>query len=654
MPVALTAALIIGFQAAAAPAFTYPQLIATQYKSGAQLPVDSARPVPGYEFVATAKLPKGAKVLSAAKSAGGRVWVVTDRGNLRSSGDGYEPLEVGSRQLEPGQPQVTASARIVAVAADGVGQVWVATDRGLYVTDGEKWWQGIERSDGVPFEAMTCIDLAPNGDVWGGTREGAWRLRDGQFRYFWGRRWLPGNLIRAIWTDANGRAWLETDLGVALIEEKPITLAEKAVHFDQITQARHNRGGFICGIDFNTPGDPSRGYRFNVSDNDGLWTAMYVGAMALRYGATKNPEARNHARASLTALLDLERRSGIAGFPARAMATDDELAHGVNGVNLESRVHAPGVVAKAWYRSKVDPHLWCKGDTSSDELDGHYFAWYLYHDLVADDSEKKEIAAVVGRVTDHILAHDLTLVDHTGEKTRWGIWAPELINRHPFYYEQRPLNSIEILAFLKVAEHITGDARYARKFDDLIQNHHYLLNSLMMRRNSTGHWPNINHSDDELLYLVYYPLLRLEKDPSRRRILTESIARTWEEGAPGEQPIRPEHSPFYNFVYGATTGRRCDVEGATQTLEDWPWDLVDWAARGSHRTDVQILSTPGIHRHRTQLDRVLPISERSQGRWNSNPWIADGGGDGRHEHDGVAWSLGYWLGVYHGFLPAQR
>ena len=326
-------------------------------------------------------------------------------------------------------------------------------------------------------------------------------------------------------------------------------------------------------------------------------------------------------------------------------------ASGVNGVNLESRVHAPGETAKAWFRSKVDPTLWCKGDTSSDELDGHYFAWYLYHVLVADDAEKKEIAAVVRRVTDHIIGNGFTLVDHTGRKTRWGIWAPELINHTRFTSSLRPLNSLEILAFLKVAAHITGDVRYARAFDELVQKHHYLLNSLMMRRYATGQWPDINHSDDELLYLVYYPLLRLEKDPSRRRILTQSIARTWEEGEPGEQPIRREHSPLYNFVYGATTGRHCDVEAATETLEDWPWDLLDWATRGSHRTDVQVLTSPGRHRNRTQLNRVLPVSERSQGRWNSSPWIADGGGSGRLENDGVAWSLAYWLGVYHGFLP---
>ena len=651
---ALTTALVLSLHAAPASAGTYLQLISTRYEAAAGLPADFARPAARLDFVATEKLPAGAKVLSAARSAGGRVWVVTDRGAFRSSGETYEPLEVGPRQLEPGQPPVKAGARMVAVAADAVGHVWVATDRGLYITDGEQWWQSLDRRDGVPYESMTCLNLSPNGDVWGGTNEGAWRLRDGQFRYFWGLRWLPDNGVRAIWSDAKGRAWLDTDKGVACIEEKPMTLPEKAAHFDQITQERHNRGGFICEINLTVPGDPSKGYKFDVSDNDGLWTAMYIGAMSLRYGATKDPLASQHARNSMNALLDLERRTGLPGFPARAIATDDEIKKGVNGVNFEARVHAPGEVAKAWFRSKTDPNLWCKGDTSSDELDGHYFAWYLYHLLVADAAEKKEIAAVVRRVTDHIMANGYTLVDHTGRKTRWGIWAPELINHHSFYYHLRPLNSIEILAYLKVAAHITGDARYAHAFDELVEKHHYLLNSLMVRRSVRDQWPDINHSDDELLYLVYYPLLSLEKDPSRRRLLTQSIARTWEEGEPNEQPIRREHSPLYNFIYGATTGRRCDVEEATQTLQDWPWELFDWATSGKQRTDVQVLTASGRHRNRTQLNRVLPASERSQGRWNSSPWAADSGGHGRVEYDGVAWSLAYWMGVYHGFLPANQ
>ncbi|WP_422931302.1 hypothetical protein [Singulisphaera sp. PoT] len=638
--------------AISAPSFgaSYPQLIATRYPEGSKLPEEASRPITCFDFVAQDLLPAGAKVLSAARAASGRVLVVTDQGAFGSSGEKFERLEIGPRQPEPGQPEVRSFAKVVAIAGDAIGHVWIATDRGLFATDGEQWWQSIDRRDGVPYETLTCLYLSPNGDVWAGTPEGAWRLRDGQYRYFWGKRWLPDNRVQAIWSDAKNRIWLETKKGVSCIEERPMTLAEKAGHYDEITWSRHNRRGFICEIKLKTPGDVNSPHTFNVNDNDGLWTSMYVAAMSLRYAATKSPEARLHANGSLKALLDLERLPGLPGFPARAIATDDELQKGVLGVHLDDTVLTPGETTKIWFRSKLDPKLWCKGDTSSDELDGHYFAWYLYHDLVADEAEKTEIAGVVRRVTDHIMNNGYNLVGHTGQKTRWGIWAPELINHHPFYHDLRALNSLEILSFLKVAEHITGDAKYDRAYDELIEKHHYLLNSLMMRRGVTGRWPDINHSDDELLYLVYYPLLMLEKDPARRRILVQSIARTWEE-TPGEQSIRPEHSPFYNFVYGATTGRRCDVDESIETLRDWPWELIDWTVNNTQRHDVVVKTEPGVHRHRIQLDRVLPISERAQGRWNRSPWTPDDGTDGRREFDGVAWSLSYWLGVHHGYIP---
>ncbi len=633
----------------------YLQLMSTRYPTGAKLPDDFSPPRRADDIVEWKTIPQGARVLSSGQAANGAVWVLTDKGPFRAdSRDGqYTPLDVGPRILEPGQPNVNPFTKINEIVSDSLGHIWLATTRGIFITDGKQWWQPLTRRDGVPFDSVQCIHLAPNGDVWGGTVEGAWRLRDGHFRYFWGMRWLPGNRVKAIWSAEGGKIWIETDAGLACIEEVPMTLAKKAEHYDKIAWERHNRGGFINEIHLKVPGDPSKGYTFEVSDNDGLWNSIYIAAQCFRYGATKDPVAREHAKVTFNALLDLERKSGIPGFPARAMATDAEVKSGIHGVNLNAKVWAPGVDARSWYRSKFDPDLWCKGDTSSDEIDGHYFAWYLYHDLVADDAEKKEIAAVIKRVTDYIINNNLTLVDHTGIKTRWGIWSPELINNDPLYYDLRPLNSLEILCFLKVAAHITGDDKYQKVYDNLVEEHHYLLNTLMMRRGDSGRWPGINHSDDELLYIVYYPLLMLEKDPARRRILAQSIARTWEYSLDQEQSIRPEHSPFYNFIYGATTKRPCDVGDATQTLQDWPWELIDWTAHNSQRHDILVQPMMGARRSRAKLDRVLPASERSQGRWNSNPWIADSGSDGSSENDGAAWAIGYWLGVYHGYISPK-
>ena len=349
-------------------------------------------------------------------------------------------------------------------------------------------------------------------------------------------------------------------------------------------------------------------------------------------------------------LLDLERLSGIPGFPARAVVTELELKACVHGFNPEAKVHALGETAKAWYRSTKHPGLWCKGDTSSDELDGHYLAWYLYHDLVAEEAEKREIAAVARRVTDGIIANGYTLVDHTGRKTRWGIWAPELINQDPRYAGLRPLNSLEILAYLKVAEHITGDHKYAAAADKLIGEHHYLLNGLLVRRGEAANWSRINHSDDELLYITYYTLLSLEKDVARRRILVESLARTWEGCGDGAIDRGGAQSVLQLHLWGDDRAERATWMARGRRFGTGRGSWFRGRRRTHIGTTLRSSTAQGARRNRMQLDRVLSPAERSQARWNANPWAADWGNDGRVEDDGVAWIVAYWLGVYHGLL----
>src|SRR5213075_2445908 len=131
--------------------------------------------------------------------------------------------------------------------------------------------------------------------------------------------------------------------------------------------------------------------------------------------------------------------------------------------------------------------------------------------------------------------------------------------------------------------------------EDLIHNHHYLLNVLEYRRGDSGCWPNINHSDDEMAYMAYYGLLRLETDPTRRAILLQSLAHTWED-SPHEQTLKAERSPLYNFLYGGLTGRPCAPDEAIATLQDWPWDPVRWTVKNSHRADVTLKQAEGVTR----------------------------------------------------------
>jgi ligand-binding sensor domain-containing protein len=160
----------------------FPQLISTETDKRAALPDGARRPAAMLDDVDKTKLPPGTKVLSTAKAASGRVWLLTDHGAFRSTTGGYEPLGIGPRQREPGQPDVRSDARITALAADPIGHIWVGTERGVYQSDGEQWWHELRGRDGVPYERITCLHIAPRGDVWAGTPEGAWRMQDGRFR----------------------------------------------------------------------------------------------------------------------------------------------------------------------------------------------------------------------------------------------------------------------------------------------------------------------------------------------------------------------------------------------------------------------------------------------------------------------------------------
>lgn len=81
----LLAPLSLPLQVQSKP-MTYPQLLSTRYATGTPLPADFQRPAPTFDFVERAKLPAGAKVLSAARAKSGVVWAVTDRGVFRSQG----------------------------------------------------------------------------------------------------------------------------------------------------------------------------------------------------------------------------------------------------------------------------------------------------------------------------------------------------------------------------------------------------------------------------------------------------------------------------------------------------------------------------------------------------------------------------------------
>src|SRR5207245_7825897 len=86
------------------------------------------------------------------------------------------------------------------------------------------------------------------------------------------------------------------------------------------------------------------------------------------------------------------------------------------------------------------------------------------------------------------------------------------------------LRALHLLSHLRAARHITGNPKYQAAYDDLVKNHRYALLTRNQKINIPGH---VNHSDDELAFLSYYPLLLYETDPKLRAIYKESLGRSW-------------------------------------------------------------------------------------------------------------------------------
>ncbi len=520
----------------------------------------------------------------------------------------------------------SVSDELLCAAADKPGHVWIGTPNGLLITDGANFWDSIDGREGMPYVETNCIVAEKDGTLWTGSSEGVCRMQGGKWSYFRGRRWLPNDDVHAIAPDASGGAWIATAGGAAHIVAKPISLQDKAAHYEDIAIKRHNRNGYVTICNMKDPEDLSS-FQVEASDNDGLWSAVYAAGECFRYAATKDPDARALAQKSMIAIQDLEKYSGISGYPARAIVRDGEQ----NVFLLQG----------SWHRSKVDPAVQWKGNTSSDELDGHYFIYPLYYDLVADESEKKSLVSSIRRITDHLLAHNYQLYDIDGKPTRWAIFNPENLNDNPEWEEGRGLNSLSMLAYLKATYHMTGDKKYQDAYETLVHKHHYQLNILHLKQLPPY---SINHSDDQLTFLGYYTLLRYETNPEYRRLLLMSLERTW-------QIVRNERSPLFNYIYGAVTEKVCDSEEAAQTLMEWPWDLRHWNVKNSHRSDIQIApsSSQGI----LEATRALPYSELRSMQWSDNPFALDGGEDGKREYDGAAYLLPYWLGRYWKLIPGE-
>ncbi|HLN55020.1 MAG TPA: hypothetical protein VK207_03445 [Bacteroidales bacterium] len=481
----------------------------------------------------------------------------------------------------------------------------------------------------LPCPELTCA-AEINDNLWIGSSHGAMMIADdGKISYYASERWLPSDSVIDISKGPANSVMVLTGKGLAMICFDDITLQEKAVYFENQVRERHIRNGFNATLSGMNNGDVTTG-SLEDSDNDGLWTSMYLAAETFRYNITHSDEALQNIRESLDAMERLYTINPVPGFPARSFER--------RGYKYED---------KAWRRAD-DPEWDWKSTTSSDEAIGHIFAFGVIAELIDEPEVRNKAVILIDTLMSHILKNDLYLVDWDGKPTRWGRWNPDYVNAFPEVVGDRKLNSSNIIAMLQTAYRFTGKEKYRKAAFQLMTEHGYLKNLLrpmkgigvspensddLSRLLSEG-W---NHSDDEMYFLGYWGLYRYAFNDTLKRKYRDAIRDHW-------QAERPEKDGLWNIMASMTLSGETDLSNAVWYLKEYPVDLVEWDISNSGRKDIDPLEA-NFRVQTTKL--VLPPDELPILRHNANRFILNGGNGGTSEMSaGDIWLLPYWMGRY--------
>jgi hypothetical protein len=508
-------------------------------------------------------------------------------------------------------------------------ELFVGTHTGYYVLDVTTGKTTLPRQDHLPALDISCLLPTTNG-LWAGTSQGVFYQAGPQwFRYYASKRWLPNDRVVDLAQSPTGELYVLTAAGLARIDTRLTTLAQKAEHYEQKIRQRHIRYGFCSELRLLKPGDITSAEMIDT-DNDGTWSSLYLASQAFRFGATGDESARANAWETFETLERLQSINGLEGFPSRTFE------------RTGFKVSDP----ERWHVAPERNWEW-KAHTSSDEITAQTFAYAVLYEVVARPGpERDRIAAAYDRILTHIMRHNLYLVDVDGQPTLWGRWNPEYVNSYPLSIVDRRLNSAEIVGYLEFGFRATGKNVYRDAAFDLLNKHGYLRNitnamsairptpGFVFHGNDMGdEW---NHSDDELAFLAYWTLYRFALNDNLRRAYAIAIRDHWE-------VEKTERNPLWNFVCSITSPPQFDPQGAIWTLQTFPLDLVSWTIRNSHRRDIAIL--PQNFRRQVTAE-LLPPDERPIMRWNGNPFLPDGGNDGQTELAGEEFLLPYWMGRF--------
>ena len=538
----------------------------------------------------------------------------------------------------------------------------------------------------------TCYCEGKNGVMWYGSNGGvtrydpnAERLTD-KVRYFCAQRDLLDNNVSSLAADGDG-VWVLTDNGATHIDMVMMSMEEKANLLLEETLTYVQRHGMVSQKRLSEARNLKSVLPYGHSDNDGTFSADYAIGEIFHY-ATLKRELGEYAEETIKAKRIAQRASEATlilmfiagrgdGFVARTFLTKDEpvpddgLFYKKNGatavclnttdsrnkniVGLEVKADAPiperlrKLYTEEGYE---DTDITYKGDTSSDEITHHYLHLLVAHEFLGlEDPEYDELLKIaVTNTTNHIIKNNYALREANGEQTTWAKWNMEYFNT-AMGWADACLNAGQMLMYLEVAMHLTGEEPWKETFDKLIEAgydkltvKHYDRFHQVSIQGGVEDRQEIMYGDHMLACTSLWGLATLEKDPERKARFQEAF-RSW------RYSLAPEYNAGYDFMYFLS-----DPDNAKpneERIKDffYRYDVSRLASGVSlhMRRDIPMKLYSGDYRETSAL---LPPDERFISKYDRNPLEfknEDSGGVFCVESC-YTYTFAYWIGRYFGFI----
>ncbi len=603
---------------------------------------------------------------------GGNIWVATDSGVRRYAGNEWTTYDLVGGYLPDNDVRALAfDPETNAVFAGTVmGIASIVGDSAKLLTAG---------IDKLPHDVVTAMAVSGNRLILGHDI-GATALVDAllgdnpfaRFDHYISERWLPDNAVRAVAFDFQGRLWIGTAAGVSRIDWVERTLAEVTEQLEAFVDLAFWRmDGFVSSGAWANDGYEPTEWTNHDHDNDGLWTQMQIGAWCYAYATTGDEAYYLKARKAMDVMMlqvdipavDFEAAGLGRGFVTRSLVRDDE-----------GEVFTGKATQDNWHLvSWTDGHdYYWKDDTSSDEIDGHFYGYPLFYDLCAKtDEERKEVGSYAADIARYIIKYDYVLMDLDGQKTFHGHWSPELIGAAAegidaclegakkledlddkfaataACYESWSgggwLNATEILGTLLSAYHMSGETIFYDEYEKLVTEHHY--DNLVVPHDETVTItsPSImNHSDHELAMLAYHTLIRYEPNEDRRQKWIDGLLFMYEHE-------KVERNPLWTAYVSLLAGpEHADLEPALKSLREMPPDRREFLINNTHRKDSA--DWPNDRFDDPQFAKVFAYDEIRTIWWNGNLHTKIDGGNLQSHSGPLAYLLPYWAFRYAGVI----